>query len=155
MDAEALARLGCTLVPLDELLARADFVSLHAPLTAETRHLIDARRLALMKRTAFLVNTARGGLVDEEALIEALERGTIAGAGLDVMAIEPLPETSRLRSLPNVVLTPHAAGASEWAIETMAARTVANVLAVLRGQDPGAGLLLNPEVLARPAVAPG
>jgi phosphoglycerate dehydrogenase-like enzyme/quinol monooxygenase YgiN len=155
MDGEALARLGCTLVPLDELLARADFVSLHAPLTAETRHLIDARRLALMKRTAFLVNTARGGLVDEAALIEALERGTIAGAGLDVMAVEPLPETSRLRSLPNVVLTPHAAGASEWAIETMAARTVANVLSVLRGQDPGAGLLLNPEVLARPAVAPG
>ncbi len=155
MDAEALARLGCTLVPLDELLQRADFVSLHAPLTAETRNLIDARRLGLMKRTAFLVNTARGGLVDEPALIEALERGTIAGAGLDVMAVEPLPETSPLKALPNVVLTPHAAGASEWAIETMAARTVANILAVLRGQDPGAGLLLNPEVLARPIEPPG
>ncbi len=155
LDAEALARLGCTLVPLDELLQRADFVSLHAPLTAETRNLIDARRLGLMKRTAFLVNTARGGLVDEPALIEALERGTIAGAGLDVMAVEPLPETSPLKALPNVVLTPHAAGASEWAIETMAARTVANILAVLRGQDPGAGLLLNPEVLARPIEPPG
>jgi len=155
MDGETLARLGCTLVPLDELLQRADFVSLHAPLTAETRNLIDARRLGLMKRTAFLVNTARGGLVDEPALVEALERGTIAGAGLDVVAIEPLPETSRLRTLPNVVLTPHAAGASEWAIETMAARTVANTLAVLRGQDPGAGLLLNPEVLGRPIEPPG
>lgn len=149
MDADALARLGCTLLPLDELLPRVDFLSLHAPATAETRNLIDARRLAMMKRTAFLVNTARGGLVDEPALIEALERGTIAGAGLDVMAVEPLPETSRLRSLPNVVLTPHAAGASEWSIETMAARTVANLLAVRRGQDPGGGRLLNPEVLAR------
>ncbi len=151
MDADALARLGCTLLPLDELLPRVDFLSLHAPASGETRHLIDARRLALMKRTAFLVNTARGGLVDEAALIEALERGTIAGAGLDVMAVEPLPETSPLRSLPNVVLTPHAAGASEWAIETMAARTVANLLAVRRGQDPGGGCLLNPEVLARRA----
>jgi phosphoglycerate dehydrogenase-like enzyme/quinol monooxygenase YgiN len=155
MEADALARLGCTLVPLDELLARADFVSLHAPLTAETRGLIDGRRLALMKRSAFLVNTARGGLVDEPALVAALERGTIAGAGLDVMAVEPLPEGSPLRTLSNVVLTPHAAGASEWAIETMAARTVANLLAVWRGQDPGGGLLLNPEVLARPAPVHG
>ncbi len=153
MEAEALARLGCTLVPLDELLARADFVSLHAPLSPETRNLIDARRLALMKPTAFLVNTARGGLVDEPALVAALRERRIAGAGLDVMAVEPLPADSPLRSLPNVILTPHAAGASEWAIETMAARTVANVLSVLRGQDPGHGLLLNPEVLARPAEA--
>ncbi|MCS6779893.1 MAG: antibiotic biosynthesis monooxygenase [Geminicoccaceae bacterium] len=153
VDGEAVARLGHTLVPLDELFARADFVSLHAPLTAETRHLVDARRLALMKPGAFLINTARGGLVDEAALIAALREGRIAGAGLDVMAVEPLPRDSALLTLSNVVLTPHAAGASEWAIESMAARTVANVLSVLRGQDPGGGLLLNPEVLARASTA--
>ncbi|MCS6878888.1 MAG: antibiotic biosynthesis monooxygenase [Geminicoccaceae bacterium] len=153
VDAEAVARLGHSVVPLDELFARADFVSLHAPLTPETRRLVDARRLSLMKPSAFLINTARGGLVDEAALVEALRAGRIAGAGLDVMAVEPLPLDSPLRTLPNVVLTPHAAGASTWAIETMAARTVANVLAVLRGQDPGGGLVLNPEVLERRAAS--
>ncbi len=151
VEKETVARLGYTLVGLDELFARADFVSLHAPLTAETRHLVDARRLALMKPTAYLINTARGGLVDEAALIEALRAGRIAGAGLDVMEVEPLPADSPLRTLSNVVLTPHAAGASEWAIESMAARSVANVLSVLQGRDPGEGLVLNPEVLARKA----
>ena len=89
-DADTVARLGYRLVDLDELLREADFVSVHAPLNDETRHLIDARRLALMKPTAFLINTARGGLVDEAALIEALVEKRIAGAGLDVFEVEPL-----------------------------------------------------------------
>ena len=109
-EADTVARLGYRLVELDELLRRADFVSLHAPLTAETRHLIDARRLALMKPGAILVNTARGGLVDEAALVRALEEKRIGGAALDVFEVEPLPPDSPLRRLDQVVLTPHVAG---------------------------------------------
>jgi D-3-phosphoglycerate dehydrogenase / 2-oxoglutarate reductase len=149
MDAETVARLGCKLVPLDELLAQADFVSLHAPLMPETRNLIDARRLALMKPSAYLINTARGGMIDEGALAEALRTGGIAGAGLDVFATEPLPQGSPLADLPNVILAPHVAGSSEWSIEAMSRRCVENILAVLRREDPGAGYLLNPEVLSR------
>ncbi|MEA2937564.1 MAG: glyoxylate reductase [Alphaproteobacteria bacterium] len=94
-------------VPLDELLERADYVSLHTPLTADTRHLIGAPELRRMKPTAYLINTARGPIVDEAALIEALRKKTIAGAGLDVYDIEPLPLDHALRRLDNVVLSPH------------------------------------------------
>lgn len=148
MDADTVARLGCRLVGLDELMAQGDYVSLHCPLNPETHRMIDARRLGLMKPTAFLINTARGPIVDEAALVDALERRGIAGAGLDVLEIEP-PGSSPLLALDNVVLTPHVAGLSDWAIENMAARCVDTVLAVCRGEDPGASLLLNPEVMGK------
>jgi D-3-phosphoglycerate dehydrogenase / 2-oxoglutarate reductase len=145
-EADTVARLGYCLVELDELLRRSDFVTLHAPLTAETRHLIDAPRLALMKPSAILVNTARGGLVDEQALVEALAEQRLGGAALDVFEVEPLPD-GPLRRLEQVVLTPHVAGLSAASLQAMALRTCENILALLRGRDPGPGLVLNPEAL--------
>jgi D-3-phosphoglycerate dehydrogenase / 2-oxoglutarate reductase len=146
-DEAYAAANGIELVPLDELLRRADFVSLHTPLAPETRNLIGRRELALMKPTAFLINTARGGLIDEAALHEALTSGRLAGAGLDVFEAEP-PQGSPLLDLDNVLLAPHAAGMDEAAERLMGERCVASILAILRGQDPGAGYVLNPEVLA-------
>lgn len=149
-DADTVARLGYRLVELDELLRQSDFVTLHAPLTPETHHLIDARRLALMKPGAILVNTARGGLVDEPALVEALRSGQLGGAGLDVFEVEPLPD-GPLRLLDRVVLTPHVGGLSAASLQAMAARSAENIMALLRGRDPGSGLVLNPEVLVSQA----
>lgn len=146
IEADTVARLGHRLVELDELMRQADFVTVHAPLNPETRHLVDARRLSLMKPGAYLINTARGGLVDEAALAAALQAKQIAGAALDVFETEPLPE-SPLRQLDNAVLTPHVAGLSASALRAMAERCVESILAVTRGQDPGVGLVLNPEVL--------
>lgn len=99
-------------VPLDELLPQADYVSLHCPLTDETRNLIDARRLRLMKRNALLVNTSRGPVVDEKALAEAVKAGVIGGAALDVMTEEPPQLSNPLFDLPNVIITPHIAAFS-------------------------------------------
>ncbi len=99
-------------MPLDDLLAQSDYVSLHCPLTDETRGLIDARRLSLMKRNAILINTSRGPVVDEQALVAALKDGTIAAAGLDVLCEEPPPADHPLFALDNVVLTPHIAAFS-------------------------------------------
>ena len=145
-DADTVARLGYRLVDLDELLRQSDFVTLHAPLTAETHHLIDARRLGLMKPSAILVNTARGGLVDEAALVAALQAGQLAGAALDVFETEPLPD-GPLRRFEQVVLTPHVGGISAASLQAMAGRAADNIIAILRGRDPGPGLILNPEVL--------
>ncbi len=100
-------REGVTYVPLDTLLKESDYVTLHTPLTDQTRHLIDKEKLSLMKRTAYLINTSRGALIDEEALIEALKEGLIAGAGLDVQEREPLDKESPLFTMDNVLLTPH------------------------------------------------
>ena len=120
---------------LDELLADSDVVTLHVPLTAETRHLIDARRLALMKRDAVLVNTSRGPVVDEEALAGALEEGTIFAAGLDVYEREPEVHP-RLLAAPRTVLFPHI-GSASLATRTRMARVAAeNVVAVLAGEGP-------------------
>ncbi len=113
---------------LDELLERADYVSLHTPLTPETRHLINDRTLALMKPTAVLVNTARGGLVDESALLQALLAGRLAGAALDVTATEPLPPESPLWDAPSLVLTPHAAGGRPVGADELIAHNVAALL---------------------------
>jgi phosphoglycerate dehydrogenase-like enzyme len=107
LTAERAAEVGATLVGRDELLARADIVSVHLVLSERTRGLIGARELALMKRSAYLVNTSRGPIVDETALIAALRAGTIAGAGLDVFDEEPLPATHPFRQLPSTVITPH------------------------------------------------
>jgi glyoxylate reductase len=127
--------LGATRLDLDALLSRADFVSLHCPLTAETRHLMDAARLGRMRPRAVLVNTARGGCVDEAALADALSRGSLAAAGLDVFEDEPRVHP-RLRSLGNVVLAPHLGSADRPTREAMARIAVDNVLAVLAGQPP-------------------
>ena len=121
-------------MPLDDLLARADFVSLHAPLTPETRHLIDAEALARMKPTAILVNTARGPLVDQAALREALVAGRIAAAALDVTDPEPLPPDDPLLSAPNLLVVPHIGSATHPARERMADLAVDNLLAALAGQ---------------------
>lgn len=145
---------GVRVVAFEELLATADVVSLHVPLTAGTRHLINARTLSLMKPTAMLVNTCRGGVVDTEALVDALRDGTIQSAGLDVFEEEPLPVTSGLISCENTVLTPHAAWYSEESYTELKRRALENVLDVCAGRrprnilnpgvlDPGAGAELN------------
>ena len=121
--------------PLDELLAVSDVVSLHAPLTAETHHLIDAAALAKMKRGAFLINTARGKLVDENALCDALERGRLCGAGLDVYEDEPRV-SPRLLKLPNVVALPHIGSATEETRSAMARIAATDVARFLRGERP-------------------
>jgi glyoxylate reductase len=127
--------LGATRLSLDELLSRADFVSLHCPLTPETRHLIDAARLARMKPTAILVNATRGPVVDEAALAAALAGGAIAGAGLDVYEDEPRVHPA-LFALENVVLAPHLGSADRPTREAMARLAVDDVLAVLAGRPP-------------------
>jgi phosphoglycerate dehydrogenase-like enzyme len=121
-------------VPLDELLGRADFVSLHAPLTEETRGLIGERELMLMKPTAVLVNTARGELVHSGALERALRAGAIAGAALDVTDPEPLPADHPLLAAPNLTVLPHIGSASHATREAMAHIAVDNLLAALRGE---------------------
>lgn len=126
---------GVPVVDLDTLLATSDVVTIHAPLDASTYHLIDGRAFGLMKSTAILVNTSRGGLVDQDALVEALRSGSIAGAGLDVLEREPIPADHPLIGLPNVVLTPHAAFYSEESLAEMKRKVSERVLAVLRGSD--------------------
>jgi glyoxylate reductase len=121
-------------VPLGELLERADFVSLHTPLTPATRHLIDAAALARMKPTAYLINTARGGVVDQAALREALIERRIAGAGLDVTDPEPLPPDDPLLDAPNLLVVPHVGSATVRTRERMAAMAADNLLAALAGR---------------------
>jgi glyoxylate reductase len=126
--------LGATYVDsLDDLLARSDFVSLHVPLLAETRHLMNAERLRRMKRTAILINTSRGPVVDEKALAEALKEGVIAGAGLDVYEREPTVEPALLQ-LENAVLLPHIASASVRTRTRMAVRAAENIVAFIEGK---------------------
>jgi glyoxylate reductase len=135
---------GLTYVPLDTLLAESDFVSLHSPLNAQTRHQIGARGLRLMKKTAFLINTARGAIVDEAALVRALVKKQIAGAGLDVFEFEP-KVSAVLRKLPNVVLTPHLGSAVIETREHLANIVADNILAVIEGRRPPN--IINPDVL--------
>ena len=121
-------------VPLMTLLARADFVSVHAPLTPETHHLIDAAALAEMKPTAILINTARGPIVDQAALVDALRTGEIAGAALDVTDPEPPAPDDPLLRAPNLIIAPHIGSATHTAREAMATRAVDNLLAALDGE---------------------
>jgi phosphoglycerate dehydrogenase-like enzyme len=107
LTAERAAQYGATLVSKDELLSQSDIVTIHLVLSARTRGLIGARELGLMQRTAYLINTSRGPIIEEPALIQALQRGTIAGAGLDVFDEEPLPLDHPFRRLENTVITPH------------------------------------------------
>lgn len=130
------ADLGLEYRPLPELLAESDFVSLHTPLTPETRHLIDAAALAAMKPGAILVNTARGQVVDQDALVDALRAGRLGGAALDVTTPEPLPLDHPLYTFPNVIITPHIGSASRATRARMAEMAAANILAVLAGREP-------------------
>ncbi len=130
---------------LEDLLAKSDFVSIHTALTSETRGLINRDRLKLMRSTAFLINNARGPIVDEGALAEALREGWIAGAALDVFNSEPLDASSPLRQLNNVILTPHLSGTTHEALQQTAIAAVEEIRRVLGGQRPLH--ILNPEVL--------
>lgn len=135
LTAERAAAAGVERLELDDLLGDADVVSIHAALTAQSKGLIDARRLSLMKPTAFLINTARGPIVDERALIAALETGRIAGAGLDVFDSEPLPAGHPLTALPNVVLTPHLGWPTDEGYARFADEAARVLLAFLDGQE--------------------
>lgn len=128
----------------DQLFAESDFLSVHAPLTAETRGGIGEREFGLMKPTAYLLNTARGAVIDEAALIKALETGQIAGAGLDVMVTEPLPADSPLCRLPNVVLQAHVGSATVETRRAMIDLAARNLIDALTGSEPEA--MVNPEV---------
>ncbi len=133
---EVAALHGAELLPLEEVLKSADYVTLHVLLTNETRHLINAERLALMKPTARLVNTCRGPIVDEVALVEALRAGRLAGAGLDVFEQEPIGADHPLVSMDNVIATPHLAVYSETAMEQWRIQPFADAVRVLRGEAP-------------------
>lgn len=127
-NAKTAAELGVEVTDLQSLLATSDVVSLNCPLTPETRHMIDSRRLATMKRGAWIINTARGGIVDEPALIAALEAGHISAAALDVFELEPLPAMSRLRALDNVVLGAHNSSNTSEAGHRTSERAIDNLL---------------------------
>jgi lactate dehydrogenase-like 2-hydroxyacid dehydrogenase len=138
---EKLEAEGAKYLKQDQLLRQSDFVSLHVPLLPATHHLISTKELKLMKKTAFLINTSRGPIVDEIALVKALLRGDIAGAGLDVYECEPLIDCNpkdmyELRKLPNVVLTPHTASATIEARQAMSTTAAKNILAFLDGKQP-------------------
>jgi D-3-phosphoglycerate dehydrogenase len=139
---------GVTLVSLEALLAHADIVSVHAPLMKETRHLIGAREFGLMKPTAYVINTARGPVIDQAALIAALQAKRIAGAGLDVYEREPLEADSPLLTMDNVILTPHMAGLSDLSQMAVRRRTVRNIANALTGEWLPTRDLVNPAVKA-------
>lgn len=122
--------------PLEKVLAQADTLTLHCPLTPQTRNLIDEKALALMKPTSFLINCARGGIVDERALVRALKTGQIAGAGIDVLSVEPPIDSNPLldESLPNLLVTPHIAWASSEARQRIIDQTVENIRAFKKGK---------------------
>ena len=151
-----LARLGVDLVTLDELLHRADYVSLHLPLNAQTRHLLDADRLAAMQPGALLINTSRGALVDETAVLEALLDGHLGGYGVDTFDQIDLhrsatadPPNHPLLQLPNVVFTPHVAAFSEESSRDVAYGAIDNLADVLSGHWPPAARIVNPTVAPR------
>jgi phosphoglycerate dehydrogenase-like enzyme len=135
LTTEAAQASGAQRLDLDDLLGESDVVSIHLTLAPESRGLIDARRLALMKRTACLVNTARGPIVDEAALVAALREGMIAGAGLDVFDVEPLPAGHELARLRNVVLTPHIGWPTDEAYADFANAAADVLIAYMDGRE--------------------
>jgi len=146
-SAAEIKAAGCELAgDLDVALPRADFVSIHCPKTAETVGMFNAARLGHMKRTAYLINTARGGIVDEIALHRALVSGMLAGAGLDVFEQEPPPSGHSLFDLPNVIMAPHVAGVTREAVDRMSEQTARNILSALDG-EPIRQNVINHDVL--------
>ncbi|MBS0663696.1 MAG: hydroxyacid dehydrogenase [Verrucomicrobia bacterium] len=148
IDAAAAARAGARLVSLDELLRESDFVSLHCPLTEQTRGLIGAAQLARMKPTAYLINTARGGIVDEAALYEALKSGRLAGAALDCFAVEPVVTPPPLAELDNVLLAPHCIAWTNELFRDIGRAAAQGMADLAAGQRPRG--VVNPEVFDRP-----
>lgn len=134
-NAELDKDLGARAVSMEELLKTSDFISLHVPLLPETKHLISTTQLEMMKKTAVLVNTSRGPVVDEQALLEALKKGDIFGAGIDVWENEP-KLTPGLEAMENIVITPHTASATVEARNNMSRVAAENIIAALRGQQP-------------------
>jgi glyoxylate reductase len=151
LDPDTEQKLHASRVELETLLRKSDFVTLHVPLNEATHHLIGAGQLGLMKPTAYLINTARGPVVDEEALVTALRRKQIAGAGLDVYEREPHIEPD-LIDLENVVLLPHIGSASVETRTRMGVMAAENLIAGLRGERPPN--CVNPEVFREPMVGP-
>ncbi len=149
LDAPTMARHGARKVDLDELLRQADFVSLHCPLDDTTRNLIGPRELAKMKPTAYLVNTARGGIVDEDALFTALSEKRIAGAALDVFTGEPILQPHRFGQLENVILAPHSIGWTDELFRDLGRTALASIVELAHGRRPLRGVV-NPEVFERP-----
>lgn len=146
IDQAKITAAGCTPVAdLDAALPGADFVSIHCPKSPSTVNMFNAARLAKMKPGAFIVNTARGGIINEADLYDALRSGHLAGAGLDVFDMEPTPVDNKLLSLPNVIASPHMAGVTVEAVQAMAVATARNILGVLDGQ-PNRDNTINPEV---------
>ena len=143
-NSEAESNLGATRLPLEELLQQSDFVSLHTPLTPQTRGLIDEQALKLMKPSAILINTARGPIVNTQALIQGLREGWIAAAALDVTDPEPLPPDHQLYNLPNCLVTPHIGSATWNTRRRMAERACENLLVGLKGEQ--LPYCVNPEV---------
>src|SRR4030095_496467 len=135
MPAQA-AELGVTWAELDDVVAQADFLSVHVPASPQTYHLIDRKRIARMKNGAYLLNMARGPLVDPEALLEAVDSGKLGGAGLDVFEPEPPPRDSRLRNHPMILATPHTAGLTEEGRSRIEYMAVERVLTFFRGERP-------------------
>jgi glyoxylate reductase len=135
-------------VTLPRLLAESDFVSIHVPLTRETHHMLGAREFARMKRGAILINTARGAVIDQDAMVRALKSGILGGAGLDVTNPEPIARNDQLLRFDNVVITPHIGSASTVTRARMAAMAVDNILAVFAGARPR--WCANPRVRLRP-----
>jgi D-3-phosphoglycerate dehydrogenase / 2-oxoglutarate reductase len=142
-DTEFFRSHDVDLVEFDQLFAQADIVSLHLPCTSKTTKIINASAIAKMRRGAILINTARGGLVDEEALVDALERGHLWGAGLDAFAVEPLSTKSRLLQLPNVLLTPHAAGLDHDSVIAMGLLAAECIVKLYAGDAIPHGSLVN------------
>jgi D-3-phosphoglycerate dehydrogenase len=150
VDAESARAMNCTQVDLPTLLRRSDFITLHIPLVPETKNIIGKAEFELMKPTAILVNTARGGLVDEHELYNALVQKRIAAAALDVFDQEPMPADHPLRRLDNLIGLPHMGGQTVEAMVRMSKRAAENILLVLRGEIPDG--VVNPEVLRNPAI---
>lgn len=143
---------GYPAVSLEDLLAEADIVSLHTPLTDQTYHMIDAAALALMKPTASLVNTARGAVVDTDALVSALQAGHLRGAGLDTLETEPVPVDSPLLACDRVIVTPHIAWYTEETYGVLKTRTIENIATYLSGTRPRD--IVNPEILTDAVTLP-
>jgi len=147
-DKQFVSEQGIELVDLDSLLAQSDFVTLHTPMTGTTKALINRQTLARMKPGSILINTARGGMIDEEALLDALRSGHLAGAGLDVLVTEPPPPDHPLLQLDNVVVSPHVAALDSQAVEDMSMCAARNIVDLLAGRWPPDGSLVNPDVKA-------
>lgn len=148
VDAQQIAEQGATPATLEELLSQSDYISMQSPLNSETRGFMDREKLGKMKKTAFLINCSRGGVIEEPDLIEALKEGTIAGAGLDVFVQEPTPPDHPLFAMDNVILTPHSAGYSLGSVFAGREMAVNAAIRALNGEAPVA--VVNPAVLEAP-----